>query len=122
MTVSASVRRGTLGDREVRLSTPTPTALGAFRHCRAGATVAKWNARVGVWQVPPSIWPCIRDALTRAGVTVNEENVPVPDHFQRSRDRLQRAQEREQQSDADARWIGDVMRDAERLDEGESMS
>ena len=99
----AEVRRGTLGDREVRLSRPTAPGLGAFRHCRAGDARPTWSPARQLWQVPASAWPCVRQLLVGAGFEVLE--TPQPSNaiarFSAARDRVQRSRD-------NARWIAGV--------------
>lgn len=70
--LTAHVTRGTLGDREVRLSRYDATAVGAFRHCREGSTRSTWDAGRGVVFVPASLWRCVARLLRDAGVEIRE--------------------------------------------------
>ncbi len=99
----AEVRRGTLGDREVRLSRPTAPGLGAFRHCRAGDARPTWSPARQVWQVPAGAWPCVRQLIIDAGFEVAE--TPQPSTAIAG---FRRAQHRVQESRDAARWTAGV--------------
>lgn len=100
----AHVTRGTLGDREVTLSTYDPVAVGAFRHCREGGTRPTWSGARKVWQVPASAWVCVRRLLVNAGFEISEVE-PQPSatlaRFLAARERVQRSRD-------NARWIAGV--------------
>ncbi len=99
----AEVRRGTLGDREVRLSRPTAPGLGAFRHCRAGDARPTWSPARQVWTVPAGAWPCVQRLLVGAGFEISEAAQPST-----AIAGFRRAQQRVQRSRDDARWTAGV--------------
>lgn len=109
----AHVTRGTLGDREVSLSQYDATAVGAFRHCREGATRPTWSAARKAWFVPASTYGCVRRLLIDAGFEISETQ-PKPSaalaRFSAARDRVQRSRD-------NARWIAGV---EDMQDRGES--
>lgn len=66
----ATVVKSGFGDREVRLSTYDPRAVGALRHCREGAVHSTWNPARGAWIVPASAWSCVRRLLVAEGYEI----------------------------------------------------